>query len=188
MDTSQIVHWVIENFEGFKYTDDPVDTGGATKFGITQRTLQFYRRQLTGDPTLVVTKNDVRNLTIDEAVACGVQLFAVEPRIAEIGDWRLRLLVFDYGFHSGQPRAIKALQAAVGTAQDGVLGPITLAATSQQHGVTDDRDMLLLALTVLTSREEFMIDIMERQQTQRRFMLGWWKRTTKLQRLVLRQA
>lgn len=187
MNTSEIVRYVIDTFEGKLYTDDTVDTGGATKFGITQRTLQFYRRKITGNPALVVTKNDVRNLTMDEAVACAVQLFAVEPRIAEIVDWRLRLLVFDYGFHSGQPRAIKALQAAVGTNQDGVLGPLTLAATSQQHGVTDDRDMLLLALKVLTSREEFMIDIMERKQTQRRFMLGWWKRTTKLQHLVLHE-
>lgn len=186
MNTNDVVRYVIDSFEGKLYTDDPVDTGGATKFGITQRTLQYYRRKVTGDPTLVVTKADVRNLQIEEAVACGVEVFAVEPRIAEIGDWRMRLLVYDYGFHSGQPRAVRALQEALGVAVDGALGPATLAACAHATEVPND-DGLLVALKVLTSREEFMQDIMERRQTQRRFMLGWWKRTTKLQRLVLQE-
>lgn len=181
MTTKEIVRWVIDTFEGHLYTDDPVDTGVATKYGITLRTLRYYRRKVSGDPLLVVTKQDVRDLTIEEAVACGVDVFAVEPRIAEIPDWRTRLVVYDYGFHSGQPRAVRALQKALGFLGDdvdGQLGPVTLshiAATESER----------LALKVLTSREEFMQGIMERRQTQRKWMLGWWKRTTKLQRLVL---
>lgn len=186
MNTAAIVRYVIETFEGKLYTDDPVDTGGATKFGITLRTLQYYRRKVTGNQQLVVTKSDVRNLQIEEAIACGVEVFAVEPRIAEIGDWRMRLLVYDYGFHSGQPRAVRALQEALDVAVDGALGPATLAAAGNAVSVPHD-DGLLVALKVLTSREEFMQSIMEQRETQRRFMLGWWKRTTKLQRLVLQE-
>lgn len=183
MTMDEIVKWVIEHFEGFAYTDDPVDTGGSTKFGITQRTLQYYRRKVTGNPGLVVTKRNVRDLTFDEAVSCGVDVFAVEPRISEIPDWRVRLLVYDYGFHSGQPRAVKALQQALGMFQvdvDGKIGSMTLAAVAS---VVDQRDV---ALTVLTVREEFMQGIMEARHTQRKYMLGWWKRTTKLQRELLR--
>lgn len=182
MTTEEIVAWVIDSFEGRLYTDDPVDAGGATRYGITRRTLEYYRRKTTGDPGLVVTKQDVRDLGLAEAVACGVEVFAVEPRIAEIADWRVRLIVYDFGFHSGQGRAAVALQQAVGLPiadVDGQIGPRTLAAV---NGWPDARG---LALAVATDREEFMQGIMERQATQRRFMLGWWKRTTRLQRMLV---
>ena len=34
--------WTIENFEGRFYTEDPIDHGGATKYGITLNTLSRY--------------------------------------------------------------------------------------------------------------------------------------------------
>jgi len=182
MSIEEAVRWVIENFEGHLFTDDPVDSGGATRHGITQRTLQYYRRKKTGNARLIVTVSDVRALTMDEAVAIGVEVFAREPRIAELTDWRVRLVVYDFGFHSGQPRAIMSLQEALGFAThevDGKIGPKTLAAVNAWG---DDRG---LALAVLTYREEFMQGLMERRPSQRRYMLGWWKRTTKLQRLLL---
>jgi len=170
------VRWVIETFEGRLYTNDPVDMGGATKFGITQPTLQYYRRRTSGNAALVVTKTDV------EAIAIGVDVFAKAPRIAEILDWRVRLVVYDYGFHSGHGRAVMALQQSAGMPMskiDGLIGPQTLAAVNQWG---DHRG---LALDVLTDREEFMQDIMTRRYSQRKYLLGWWKRTTKLQRLIL---
>lgn len=178
MTTPEIVRWVIDSFEGRLYTDSPVDNGGATKFGITLRTLRYYRRLVTGDAALAVSKADVQALTVDEAVACGVRVFAAEPSIDRIADWRTRLMVYDYGFHSGQPRAIKALQASLGLqAQDGVLGPITLELAAAVG------EPLLVALRVLTAREEFMQDLM-RTPSQRTWLLGWWKRTTRLQRVL----
>ena len=182
MTLEESVEWVIETFEGHLYTDDPVDAGGATRHGITRRTLQWYRRKKSGDPTLIVTKQDVKDLGLAEAVACGVDAFAVEPRIAEILDWRVRLVVYDFGFHSGQGRAVMALQQSMGMPTpevDGVVGPLTL------HKANAWGDHRGLAFDVLTDREEFMQNIMERQNAQRRFMLGWWKRTTKLQRLIV---
>lgn len=171
--------WVIDTFEGHLYTDDPVDTGGATRHGITLRTLQAYRRLKTGNPHLVVTKTDVRNLSVDEAIAIAVFKFAVRPGIDLVPDWRVRLVVFDYGFHSGPPRAVRELQRALGGLDpDGEIGPKTLAALAH------DPDPRQTAWLVLTAREEFMQAIMERRATQRRFMLGWWKRTTQLQRLI----
>lgn len=182
MKIDESVEWVINTFEGHLYTDDPVDTGGATKHGITRRTLQYYRRKKSGDPNLIVTKADVRALSLDEAVTCGVEVFAIEPHIAEILDWRVRLVVYDFGFHSGPSHAIMMLQQSLDLPNhevDGMLGPKTLR-TADTWG--DGRG---LAFDILTDREEFMQDIMERKATQRRFMLGWWKRTTKLQRLIL---
>lgn len=180
MTTLEIVRWVIDTFEGRLYTDDPVDSGGATKFGITLRTLQYARRKWLVDPNLIVTTIDVQNLTIDEAVRVGVEVFAVETKINQLVDSRVQLVVYDYGFHSGQPRAIKALQTEIGMVNpDGQLGSLTL---DRVNAVADPR---LVALQVLTAREEFMQGIMMRDSVQRKWMLGWWNRTTKLQRLVI---
>jgi lysozyme family protein len=41
------------------------------------------------------------------------------------------LAVFDYAVNSGPNRAIKALQAVIGVAVDGIVGPITLAAAGR---------------------------------------------------------
>lgn len=180
MTTPEIVKWVIEHFEGFKYTDDPVDLGGATKFGITLRTLQYYRRLITNNPTLIITKTDVKNLTIEEAIACGVYIFAQEPKIDQLNNWKLQLFVYDYGYHSGQPRAIKSLQKALGLSEDGKLGPITIK-TANGYPFDD----IYIPLHVLTAREGFMQRIMEVNLTQRKYMLGWWKRTTELQRILV---
>lgn len=177
MSNEEIVKWVIDNFEGHQFTDDPIDTGGATKFGITLRTLQYYRRIMTGNPNLIVTKADVAKLTIDEAIKIGMSIFMIEPRIHELADWRLRLIVYDYNFHSGV-RAIKDLQRRVGAKADGEIGPQTLRLV---NGIGN---LILLAYQVLTVREEFMQELMDLKPSQRKYMFGWWRRTTKLQRVL----
>lgn len=174
MTIAQVVAFVIDSFEGSFYTDDPVDTGGATRWGITRRTLEYFRK----GPT---SKADVRALTREEAIRCGVQVFADEPGISKLADWRVQLIVYDFGFHSGTERAVKALQQALHFAPadvDGRLGPRTLDAVRQHP---DPRG---LAWLVLTEREEFMQNIMDGQSTQRKYLLGWWRRTTKIQRLL----
>lgn len=182
MDTPAIVRWVIDTFEGHLFTDDPVDTGGATKFGFTLRTIQYARRKWTGNPALIVTKADVRNLTIEEAVRIGVEFFMEEPQIDRIPDWRVRLVVYDYGFHSGQDRAVRAMQSwLTGVVVDGRIGPATIAAAGAA-------DPVLLTFRILTDREEFMQRLMDAKPSQRRFLLGWWRRTTALQRLVVAEV
>lgn len=177
MTIEQTVKWVIEHFEGKLYTDDPVDTGGATKFGITLRTYDYWRKRYLG-MTTATTKEMVRGLTLEMAIQIGVDVFAKENHIAQITDWRVRLIVYDYAFHSG-PRAIRTLQSVLRVAADGAIGPITLRAQAA------DPQPLLTAFAILTEREEFMQQIMLKRQEQRKWMLGWWIRTTKLQRVVI---
>lgn len=176
MTDAEIVRWVIDRFEGHAFTDDPIDTGGATKFGITQRTLQWWRRRTV--PGVTVTAADVEALTEDEAVDIGVAVFMVLPGLASVSSWRIRLMAYDYGFHSGPSRAVKALQAALGVTQDGVLGMVTLHAA---NAVVDD---VRIAVLVDTARQEFMQDLVDQQASQRAFLLGWWRRTTALLQLV----
>ena len=93
-------------------SDDP---GGLTKYGISQRSY----------PSV-----DIANITLDEAKAIyqrdywdRAQCDRLPPGIA--------FDVFDTAVNSGIGQAIRFLQRAVGVADDGVIGPMTLAAISR---------------------------------------------------------
>ena len=103
------------------FSDNPADPGGATNLGITKRTLEAWRNQ-------VVSVDDVKALTQQEAA-----------EIYRANYWNVLhcdslppgvdLVTFDIGVNAGPGRAARMLQKAVGAAQDGAIGPATLAAT-----------------------------------------------------------
>ena len=159
---------VILRHEG-GYVNHPADPGGATKYGITRRTLRRWR----GKP---VSVTDVRRLTKREA-----------GEIYHAWYWRpiwgddlpagVDLAVFDYAVNSGWKRAVKALQRVVGTRVDGFVGPKTLAAI-RRHGV---------ARTIhdLGRRRLFWL---HRLRTWRWFGRGWRRRVLDTEHEALRMA
>lgn len=175
MTIEETVGWVQDTFEGHLFTDDPVDTGGATRHGITQRTYQYWETKYGSGGT--ITKADVRSLSPERAVQVGVDVFAKETRIDRISDWRVRLLTYDFAFHSGEAAAVKALQRCLGVETDGKIGQKTLTASATQPPFQT-------ALRLLTTREEFLQELIDRKPSQRRYLFGWWKRTTKLQHVI----
>jgi lysozyme family protein len=104
------------------YADHPRDPGGATKFGITRATLAAWR----GGP---VTKTDVRRLTQNQAAEIYKARYwdAVSADALPAG---VDYCVFDAAVNSGPARAARWLQAAARVAQDGAIGPKTLAAVA----------------------------------------------------------
>lgn len=91
------------------------DKGGLTKYGISQRSY----------PNL-----DIRNLSVADCKAIYLRDYwkpagcdSVPPAIA--------FDLFDMAVNSGVARAVKTLQRTVGTAEDGKLGPLTLAAAAK---------------------------------------------------------
>lgn len=106
-------------FEG-GYVDHPQDPGGATNIGITFDTLRRWRGR-------AITKADVRNLTKQEAAEIYEQRYW-RPLNGERLRTGVDLAVLDFGINSGVSRAAKYTQAIAGVAQDGRIGPITLAA------------------------------------------------------------
>jgi lysozyme family protein len=109
--------------EGEAFTDDPRDPGGATKWGITFATAQRVYGQS-------FTVEQLRRLTRDDAFAIYLRLYVIDPGFSKLADERLRFVVFDFGVNSGPATATKSLQRALGVADDGVLGPQTLAASN----------------------------------------------------------
>lgn len=107
------------------YVDHPKDPGGCTNHGITRATLERWRRA-------PVTCDDVRALTVAEARGIYRAHYWNALQADALPDG-LDLAVFDFAVNSGRRRAAEFLQRQLGVEDDGVIGPVTLAAA---HGVT----------------------------------------------------
>jgi lysozyme family protein len=106
------------------YVDHPLDPGGATNMGITRATLASHR----GRP---VSKADV--LALDRAEAARVYRARYwDPISADRLPRGLDLAVFDAAVNSGPGRAVRWLQRELSVREDGVVGPVTLAAARAQ--------------------------------------------------------
>ena len=146
------------------YVHDPVDRGGPTKYGITQRTLRAWR----GQP---MTAADVRRLTRDEARAIYRRQYVDEPGFATLPD-PLRAQVIDDAVLSGPRQAVKDVQRAIGgVTVDGQLGPTTRAAL-------DAAGARLVHARLIQARTVRLARIVQRDPTQARFLTGWLTRIT----------
>lgn len=103
------------------YVDHPRDPGGCTNFGITIAT---YRAQ-TRNPA--ATCADLKKIpwSLAERIYQDTYWAAVNADNLPPG---VDIMTFDHGVNAGPARAARLLQKLVGTAQDGEIGPITLAA------------------------------------------------------------
>lgn len=96
--------------------DDPRDSGGLTKYGISQR-------QYPGE--------DIRNLTLDRARELYRRDYWNRIRGDELPE-AAALCLFDYAVNSGVEAAIRGAQKALNLKVDGILGPVTFAAITAQ--------------------------------------------------------
>lgn len=116
---SECLKMLLEHEGG--YVDHPHDPGGMTNLGITKRTYDdFYGTD--------VDEEDMRSLKVADVEPIYRAEYWDKCQCDELPsgvDWA----VFDWAVNSGTGRAVKALQKAVGTLEDGVIGPHTLDAT-----------------------------------------------------------
>ena len=124
MTIDQIIDGIFEA-EGSRFTNDPADPAGATKFGITLATLRRWRRR--GGLTQAVTAADVRALQPTEARAIYRRRYITDPSFDQL-PVEVQSFVVDTGVHFGPSAAARQLQKAVGATVDGVVGPKTLLA------------------------------------------------------------
>jgi lysozyme family protein len=99
------------------YVHNPSDPGGETNWGISKRAY----------PTL-----DIPSLTRDEAKAIYLRDYWGRAQLDQMAS-ALAFQVFDAAANHGVETAIRLLQRAVGVADDGHVGPITMAAVGAVH-------------------------------------------------------
>ena len=142
---------------GEKLTNDPVDPGGVTKFGISQR----------ANPTI-----DVKNLTYEKAKLFYVKEIFEKNNLHQLPKV-LQEVVFDFCVHSGSGTAIRYLQKILGVQQDGVIGSATLAAISPNN---------LLPILAAYQRERvlFLARQVVNVPAKAKYLVGWLSRVLSL--------
>lgn len=120
MSEDNFSRWLVEvlKHEG-GYVNHPRDPGGATNKGVTQATYDMWRRAQGRQ------KRTVREIT--DAEVSAIYRHNYWDRVKGDGlPSGVDYAVFDFAVNSGTGRASRYLQAVVGAAQDGVIGPDTI--------------------------------------------------------------
>lgn len=151
---SPILGWLAESEGG--YVDHPRDPGGATNRGVTQAVYDEWRGG--------AVKRPVRYLTDFERDAIYRKLYWNKVRGDDLPSG-VDYAVFDSAVNSGVGQSARWLQRAAGVADDGIIGPITLAAVN-----ADDPDTLIM--DIITRRMAFLRQL----STWSTFGRGWTER------------
>jgi lysozyme family protein len=143
------------------YSHDPLDSGGRTNLGVTQRVWEEF----VGHP---VSEADMRALTPEKVGKLYKQKYW-NAAYCEVLPRGLDYVVFDFAVNAGTGRAVKTLQSAIGVVADGIIGPRTMAAINGANPkkLVDDYS---------DERTDFYQGIVARRPDQARFINGWLRR------------
>lgn len=133
------------------------DRGGLTFRGVTQRLYDAWRdnKGLPRQEVTLASDAEIRAIALEE--------FWQPCKCDALPD-ALAIAVFDEAFNSSPANAIRTLQASLGVAVDGVLGPHTLEAAAAS---TDP------VLAFLKARAGFITAIVRQDATQLENLHGW---------------
>lgn len=150
------------------YSNNPKDSGGETKFGISAK----YLGRSPKDITLEQAK-ELYNKDFWLGTHCDSVMLRSEP---------LAVMLFDIAVNQGPGTAIRMLQRVVGVNPDGFIGPVTL------RKITIDREELFLQGLTLARIERY-IHIALVSKSQLGFLCGWIIRAQNIlrycQRMIL---
>ena len=175
MTKEEFIKFVIEKLEG-GFTMNPHDPGGATKYGITIYALRKHRG-------IEVTVNDVKHLTIEEAIDIYLNGYWVWAKCEHMLE-PISFLHFDCAINCGVKGAGRVLQNALkqygfrDIAIDGTIGKYTLGFMEQ---VTDIKTFTLLYQTERLRRYYF---ISGKNRKLVVFLRGWINRVAILSELI----
>ena len=150
--------WLLK-WEGTVYENDPDDPGGATKFGIDQRSHP---------------KENIRKLTLERAAEIYWEEYWTRCHAHEmpagVGE-----VVANIAVNAGHGRTSRWLQAAVGVTVDGDIGPMTLAAVNAKPSA-------VLVAALLDRTELHYRSIAKGRMA--KFLKGWLNRNEDLRKLI----
>lgn len=151
----------IRKWEG-GYSNHPNDTGGCTMRGITIGTFRRYYGKSK-------TCEDLKRLTDDQWLHIFKSGYWDKLQGDKIENQSIADLCVDMCWGSGPVTAIKKIQRCLGTKDDGIVGPKTLALLN-----APDRESTFNKLWKM--REQWFNNIVKRNPSQKVFLKGWLNR------------
>lgn len=153
--------------------DDPVDAGGRTSRGITQREYDAYRKTHPGLPS------DVWKAP-QSAIEAIYEVSYWKPWCPQFPDG-VDYVFFDVSVLHGPAKAAKWLQKAVRAPVDGHLGIVTLTALKAA-----DASKVVSAISDL--RRAHFEGIVRNKPNQRKFLKGWLGRAGRVEKAALKMV
>ena len=155
-----LIPLILEHEGGNKYVQDPVDPGGNTKYGISQR---------------AYPDENIKKLTLKRAKEIYLKDYWEAGKVEELPQ-HLRYIYFDMCVNQGIFRAVKILQQALNRKGaklkvDGGIGPKTIAAAHQKYmgkHVEVER--------VRSYRVKHYAHLVEQRPALEKYWYGWYKR------------
>lgn len=144
-----------------------------TNRGVTPGALARHR----GVQPHQITRDMMQALTVDEAVAIGMEHYYRAPGWGQMPFSPAVEVWVDIGWGSGPVTAIRHMQAMIGARVDGEIGPATLAAWSKwiQRGAAQ------AVREIHAWRTAFYADLVERRPANAVFLAGWLNRANHYQ-------
>jgi lysozyme family protein len=174
-----IISGVIQREGGGKYTNNPADKGGPTKFGITLATLQRWRKR-------PVTAADVEALTESEARQIYRHLFVIEPNFTLVLDINVEIgiEVVDTGANMGPGVAATFLQRILNVFNarakfypdlkvDGNVGPATAAALRSYIAKRGAEGIAVMLKQLNHLQGARYQELAEKREENEDFVYGW---------------
>lgn len=166
----KLIPHIIKWEGGNKYTNDPLDRGGATKYGITLNTLQSIHYDTNHDGKVNV--EDVKSLQLDDFKRILKSQYWYRWKADDIVNQSLANLLVDWLWGSGK-WGIIIPQRLLGVPADGVVGMKTINALNS----TKQRDIYN---KVWQARKQFYLDIVAKNSNQSKWLRGWLNRLNDL--------
>lgn len=157
---------VILGHEG-GFTNDPIDPGGPTNFGISLRTLKEINPNADIDT--------IKNLNLEQAIDYYRKQWWEKYHFGFIFDLKLATKIFDLGVNIGAEKAVKLFQMAINSIGndhielDGKIGKITISASNCLPS-----NQLLAKYQQLA--KEFYLSLMEKNPKLIKYKNGWLNR------------
>ena len=155
------------------FVNDPDDLGGATNKGVTLETWRRVGYDMTGDG--VIDVDDLRRITDDDVLnRVLIPHYWNRWHADQIQSQKVANILVDWVWGSGV-HGIKIPQRALHVVDDGIVGPITLAAVNARN--PDE-----FFETVYRSRLDFIEEICISRPKNVKFKRGWLNRLEDLKK------
>ena len=151
------------------YTNDPNDPGGMTNLGVTHIDWgKWIGHEPTEEEMRALTPNDVMSL---------YKAWYWDRIMGDNLPYGVDYAVYDFGVNSGIGRSVRCLQTVLNIAEDGVMGPMTMAAVLQ-------RDPSEIVEQICEERLQFLQSL----KTWQYFGKGWGARVESVSKIGCQMA